>query len=573
METTTPDRAISPRGKQAASSPSIPRRVFLSLASATAAGLCLASPAYADQSTPLDFFARIFGAAASSGQGEAEPSHEVYLAKIDECVALYGPPAWTPGSYQGVSEACGLCFAKVLDMGGAGSGQLVVAYRNPNADSSAAVQDVTQAYAVEVWDCEGDAATCVYQARPSFSNGGFPLVSIARRNGRWCIAEDMSGESTKLMGFVDGSVGVVGELSAHFSAEGSTVEYLVDGTPVGEEEYFALRAELDASMERYYLWDMEGTPATVETGAPETVYRTAVMLERAEGALALGGLLQRDTEVGVRFSTPYYAIELPGELYPEGSHAEYSDLLYSLDGSGTGMLYGYGLSVYPVGGEPFSLQVHSPEWSGIQGDFSVLDLGASSADSQMCVSVYAPNQDGAESYEVSSAKALDTVNAASAYVSLEGYRTPDDRHYDYLFALYTRIAGYDADVATMAENFNAYFTTWDWTTAHAEQVSVSTLNSLALGEYDRLCEQGIPQDSAFYACSQDALTLLQDLSMRALPIQAAWEIRANYDVPADHAAEICAPFAWDADENGVNIYKRDFDERYPGANPFLAARR
>lgn len=34
-----------------------------------------------------------------------------------------------------------------------------------------------------------------------------------------------------------------------------------------------------------------------------------------------------------------------------------------------------------------------------------------------------------------------------------------------------------------------------------------------------------------------------------------------------HIDEIMAPIVADNDENGVNVYKKDFDERYPDAWP------
>ena len=148
---------------------------------------------------------------------------------------------------------------------------------------------------------------------------------------------------------------------------------------------------------------------------------------------------------------------------------------------------------------------------------------------------------------------------------------PTTVRYEYLLALYGRLDAYNADVALMATQFNENFLSWDTTMAHAEQVSVSTLRGTVLYEADELTALGIPGDSVFYGCAQEMATLLNDLAMRLNPIYDAWSIRQQYYAPADHVDEICAPFSQDVDENGVNVYKKDYDARYPGANPYHAA--
>ena len=74
--------------------------------------------------------------------------------------------------------------------------------------------------------------------------------------------------------------------------------------------------------------------------------------------------------------------------------------------------------------------------------------------------------------------------------------------------------------------------------------------------------------STRYASDIDTLIeLQQDLYNRIDVMCQAWDISLSYSNPKDHEAAIKKPLGKDNDSNGVNIYKKDFESRYPGARP------
>ena len=86
-------------------------------------------------------------------------------------------------------------------------------------------------------------------------------------------------------------------------------------------------------------------------------------------------------------------------------------------------------------------------------------------------------------------------------------------------------------------------------------------------QLDELKRLSVPSGSKYYSSQQTLIELQQDLYNRIDVMCQAWDISLQYDSPKDHESAIKKPLGKDNDSNGVNVYKKDFESRYPSARP------
>lgn len=285
---------------------------------------------------------------------------------------------------------------------------------------------------------------------------------------------------------------------------------------------------------------------------------------------------------GVRILTPFYSVFIPQEMYPQGFTWTYNPNGIDFSGAYSGNY----LSISPAdGGEGshFSVFSHSPVFSGTQGsNFIVVDAGLSSVDQDRMVSVVTTARyDDQEEWDAQTLVAqqivplvsVDIVSDGSYGTLLKGTPTLEQsaqewQYYQYLDGLYARIGEYNQTVAEGAASFNETYATADTDRAAGGRQGAYQFHLKMDGEIRDLEALGIPETSVYYPAAQDMIALLNDLMHRAEVVSMAWAVVEG--CPGDteaHIDEIMAPIVADNDENGVNVYKKDFDERYPDAWP------
>ena len=84
---------------------------------------------------------------------------------------------------------------------------------------------------------------------------------------------------------------------------------------------------------------------------------------------------------------------------------------------------------------------------------------------------------------------------------------------------------------------------------------------------DELNGLDVASSSRYHTDWQTLIELQEDLQKRIDVMCEAWDISLQYSKPKDHEAAITKPLGKDNDSKGVNIYKKDFEDRYPNARP------
>ena len=141
--------------------------------------------------------------------------------------------------------------------------------------------------------------------------------------------------------------------------------------------------------------------------------------------------------------------------------------------------------------------------------------------------------------------------------------------------LYAELVGiYDA-MGTQADRIKSVATTLNNTIFVSDKQARQSASREAHDLFDevdaqleRLKTLKSNSSSTRYASDIDTLIdLQQDLYNRIDVMCQAWDISLSYSNPKNHEAAIKKPLGKDNDSNGVNIYKKDFESRYPGAHP------
>lgn len=135
-----------------------------------------------------------------------------------------------------------------------------------------------------------------------------------------------------------------------------------------------------------------------------------------------------------------------------------------------------------------------------------------------------------------------------------------------LTSFYGGLPALDAKVGEAAQEFNGLYLSGSPEERRAALDRCEELRADIAEARDEVRALGIPDASPYHGCAEDIASLYEDLYQRIDVIIRSWEIDVGFDDPAGHSDEICAPMAA-ANEGGVSRYLRDYQERYPGADP------
>lgn len=135
-----------------------------------------------------------------------------------------------------------------------------------------------------------------------------------------------------------------------------------------------------------------------------------------------------------------------------------------------------------------------------------------------------------------------------------------------LTAFYGGLPALDAKVGEAAQEFNGLYLSGSLEERRSALGRCEELRADIAEARDEVRALGIPAASPYHGCAEDIAALYEDLYQRIDVIIRSWEIDVGFDDPAGHSDEICAPMAA-ANEGGVSRYLKDYQERYPGADP------
>lgn len=192
--------------------------------------------------------------------------------------------------------------------------------------------------------------------------------------------------------------------------------------------------------------------------------------------------------------------------------------------------------------------------------------------SQTASSQSAPSSSSSESEPSSSSSEPEPepqpTSSSSESPSSSSSQDSDEQLYEELVDIYDTMgtqADRIKDVATTLNN--TIFTSDKQARQNASRAAHDLFDEVD-SQLARLKTLRSDSSSTRYASDIDTLIdLQQDLYNRIDVMCQAWDISLSYSNPKDHEAAIKKPLGKDNDSNGVNIYKKDFESRYPGARP------
>lgn len=136
-----------------------------------------------------------------------------------------------------------------------------------------------------------------------------------------------------------------------------------------------------------------------------------------------------------------------------------------------------------------------------------------------------------------------------------------------LTTYYNKLDGYDSDIKDVASAFNADYLKDSMSTRQADRDQAADVSNRLHSELTAVRALTVPSSSPHYQTYQDIVTCYDDLCHRVDVIVESWDISLQYSSPSGHADEITAPITRDNDANDKNVYKSDFDDRYPRCRP------
>lgn len=144
----------------------------------------------------------------------------------------------------------------------------------------------------------------------------------------------------------------------------------------------------------------------------------------------------------------------------------------------------------------------------------------------------------------------------------------EEELYEELVDIYETM-GVQADhIKGVASTLNNTIFVSDWRARQQASDEAHDLMDDVESQLNRLEKLSSSNNGSRY--SGDIATLVdlqQDLYKRIKVMCEAWDISLDYSNPKDHESAIKKPLGKDNDSNGVNIYKKDFEARYPDARP------
>lgn len=162
---------------------------------------------------------------------------------------------------------------------------------------------------------------------------------------------------------------------------------------------------------------------------------------------------------------------------------------------------------------------------------------------------------------------LDDADDADDADDVDDDAVSDEDIYRVLNDAYDRMGSQADRIKDTAATLNNTIFVSDSSKRNAAASDAYALEAEVLDLRETLSDLDVPFDSRYYSDQQTLLELQEDLYMRIDVMCQAWDISLQYSNPKDHEAAIKKPLGKDNDSSGLNIYKKDFENRYPNARP------
>ena len=171
------------------------------------------------------------------------------------------------------------------------------------------------------------------------------------------------------------------------------------------------------------------------------------------------------------------------------------------------------------------------------------------------------------SVTVTTSSSSSTASSSSSS-STDSKAAQEKEYYNSLKGFYDQAGELSSDIAAAATTYNSTMhsskSTSERTAAANEARSVK---SSVVSAQNKLKSLNVPSSSQYYDCYQKQLQVYQDLYERIDVMVRAWDEAESYSNPTAHYSSIDAIITSENDSNGINIYKKDFDEVYPESEP------
>lgn len=162
----------------------------------------------------------------------------------------------------------------------------------------------------------------------------------------------------------------------------------------------------------------------------------------------------------------------------------------------------------------------------------------------------------------------ESTSSGSEQSTSSSSQDSDGQLYEELVDIYDTMGAQADRIKTVATTLNNTIFTSDKQARQSASREAHDLFDEVDSQLARLKTLQSGSSSTRYASDIDTLIdLQQDLYNRIDVMCQAWDISLSYSNPKDHEAAIKKPLGKDNDSKGVNIYKKDFESRYPGARP------
>jgi hypothetical protein len=143
----------------------------------------------------------------------------------------------------------------------------------------------------------------------------------------------------------------------------------------------------------------------------------------------------------------------------------------------------------------------------------------------------------------------------------------EDEIYRTLVDAYEKMGSQADGIKDVAATLNNTIFTSDRAKREAAANDAYKLQEQVAGLLGDLRALDVPSSSRYYDDRKTLVALQEDLQKRIDVMCEAWDISLQYSTPKDHESAIKKPLGKDNDSSGTNIYKKDFESRYPSARP------
>ncbi len=175
--------------------------------------------------------------------------------------------------------------------------------------------------------------------------------------------------------------------------------------------------------------------------------------------------------------------------------------------------------------------------------------------------------DGSEAGEQGEQANVEDASATAATVAATA--TTDAETFQTLSDYYGQLSGFDTQISETATAFNAHYLDSDQSVRADYAAAASNVLSLVTAALDQVKALALPETSVYYTDWGNVMTLYECLVNRANVLSQAWAVSAAASNPSDASvtSQISAILGADNNESGVNIYKAQYEQLYPTAQP------